>query len=106
MLYFFIFVLYKTVLACVVFVLYADCKTNDLLYFPVRGTRSSILGYIFLARGTRSLIIVLYFPHVKRALVLLCCIPLRVERALDLLCYIFRAWNALWRYCVIFIPQV
>ena len=40
----------------------------------VRGTRSSILCYIF--------------PHVERALVLLCCI--------------FRTWDALWRYCVIF----
>ena len=26
----------------------------------------------------------------------------RVEFDLALLCYIFRVWNALWRYCVIF----
>ena len=33
---------------------------------------------------------------------LLCYIFLHAERALELLCYIFRTWNALWHYCVIF----
>ena len=32
----------------------------------------------------------------------MCCIFPHVERALVLLCYIFCAWNALWRYCAIF----
>ena len=63
-------------------------KKNDVLYFSARGTRSGILCYIF--------------PRVECALILLCYIFPRVERALALFCYIFCAWNALWRYCVIF----
>ena len=61
---------------------------NDVLYFSACGMRSGILCYIFSARVIRSSIIVSYF--------------MRVERALELLCYVFCAWNALWRYCVVF----
>ena len=122
MLYFFIFVLYEIVLACVVFVLYAGCKKKQkdktVLYFSAHGTRSGILCYIFCAWNALWYYCVIYFPRVECALELLCYIfcawnalwyycaiyfP-RVERALALLCYIFRVWNALWRYCVIFLP--
>ena len=92
MLYFFIFVLYEIVLACVVFVLYAGCKKKQkdktVLYFSAHGTRSGILCYIFCAWNALWYYCVIYFP--------------RVECALELLCYIFCAWNALWYYCAIF----
>ena len=60
--------------------LYDGCKKtknrktkNDVLYFSSCGAHSGILCYIF--------------PHVERALVLLC--------------FMFRILNALWHYCVI-----
>ena len=64
--------------------------------------RSGVIVLYFSAWGTRSGIIALYCLRVERALLLLCYIFPCVERALALLCYIFCAWNALWRYYVIF----
>ena len=42
------------------------------------------------------------FPRVERALMFCVIFFLHVEHAQVLLCCIFRAWNALWRYFVIF----
>ena len=56
--------------------------------FSTLGTHYGVIVLYFLVCGTRSGVILLYFPH--------------VERALQLLCYIFRAWNVIWRYCLIF----
>ena len=57
---------------------------------------------IFSACVTCYGVIVLYYPCVERALALFCYNFPRVERSLEILCYIFRVWNALWTYCVIF----
>ena len=87
---------------CVILSYVWNALWHYCVIFFAPGTRSGVLCYIFSARGTRSGVIVLYFPRVERAMALLCDTFLRVECALALLCYIFRAWNALWRYCVIF----
>ena len=116
----FIFVVHEIVRVCVVFLLYAGCKKtknrktkNDVLYFSAHGTRTGIIVLYFSARGTRSSIIVFYFSHMEENMVLLCyifrvwnalwcycVIFLRVERDLALLCYILRAWNAVWYFVI------
>ena len=69
-----------------------------MLYLSCVDSALELLCYIFYACGTRSGVIVLYFPHVERALELLRYIFLCVERAMALLCYIFRTLNALWYF--------